>query len=328
MESQALIKIDIARRALAEATTVREVKDIRDKAEAVRIYLKQKEGCLEAQNNAADLKLRAERKIGWLLEPDREKRGGDQKSKLHDVTLKSLPDGISRIQSHRYQRIASVPEPVFEKHVATVKERGDELTTVGVLRVAKELDRQRIRKQAVRANIVADRRIDDLVFGGAKFGTIYADPPWPYDNQATRAATSNGYVGMTIDEICALPIKALAADDAHLHLWTTNGFLFDSLAVIQAWGFDYKSCFVWVKPQIGIGNYWRVAHEFLLLGVRGNCAFLDRAQRSWIEEDRTRKHSQKPRSVRRLIEKVSPGPRLELFAREQHEGWTVWGNEV
>jgi len=84
---------------------------------------------------------------------------------------------------------------------------------------------------------------------------------------------------------------------------------------------------VWVKDQMGIGNYWRVSHEFMLLGVRGECPFLDRSQMSWIKSPRTR-HSAKPEVVRKMVEKVSPGPRLELFGRRLANGWTVWGNQI
>lgn len=149
---------------------------------------------------------------------------------------------------------------------------------------------------------------------GMKFGTVYADPPWPYENQGTRAATSHHYGGMAVEDIAALPIAHLATENAHLHLWTTNAFLFEGKTILEAWGFEYKSCFVWTKPQLGIGNYWRLAHEFLLLGVRGSCPFLDRGQISWLHEPRG-PHSAKPERIRELVEKVSPGPRLELFAR-------------
>lgn len=169
--------------------------------------------------------------------------------------------------------------------------------------------------------------LQHLIDAGKKFGTIYADPPWQYGNQGTRAATHNFYETMQPAEIAALPIKVLAADDSHLHLWTTNAFLFESKAIMEAWGYEYKSVLVWVKPQMGIGNYWRVSHEFLLLGIRGQCPFLDRSQMSWIETSRL-EHSEKPNIFRRAIELVSPTPRLELFGRRIEEGWAVWGNEV
>lgn len=169
--------------------------------------------------------------------------------------------------------------------------------------------------------------LQTLIDRDMKFGTIYADPPWLYGNQGTRAATGNHYGGLSVQDIASLPVEALAADNAHLHLWTTNAFLFECKAIMEAWGFEYKSCLVWVKPQMGIGNYWRVSHEFLLLGIRGTCPFMNRSQMSWIQEPRTR-HSNKPEAVRGRIEKVSPGPRLELFGRRIAPGWVVWGNQI
>jgi N6-adenosine-specific RNA methylase IME4 len=119
----------------------------------------------------------------------------------------------------------------------------------------------------------------------------------------------------------------LASQDAHLHLWTTNAFLREALDLIGHWGFEYKGFMLWVKPQMGIGNYWRVSHEFLLLGTKGKCPFLDRGQMSWIQVERS-EHSKKPDVFRQTVEKVSPGPRIELFAREVHHGWTCHGNEI
>lgn len=166
-----------------------------------------------------------------------------------------------------------------------------------------------------------------LVNLGRKFSCIYADPPWQYGNQSTRAATGNHYPGMSINEIIALPIKELVADNAHLHLWTTNAFLFECQAIMKAWGFEYKSCFVWVKPQMGIGNYWRVSHEFMLFGLRGKSPFLNKSEKSWGEYKRNI-HSAKPEEIRKKIEIVSPGPFLELFGRRPVAGWTVWGNQI
>lgn len=111
---------------------------------------------------------------------------------------------------------------------------------------------------------------------------------------------------MTLEQICSEPVAQLAEKNAHLHLWTTNAFLREAFKVIDAWGFRYKSCFVWVKDRLGMGNYWRVSHEFLLLGVRGSLTFRDRTQPSWLKCPRTT-HSRKPWPVRVLIERVSPG---------------------
>lgn len=160
------------------------------------------------------------------------------------------------------------------------------------------------------------------------FGCVYADPPWQYGNQSTRAATDNHYGTMTIEDLCEMPVEELVADDAHLHLWTTNAFIQEAFQVIEAWGFEYRSMFIWVKPQMGIGNYWRVSHEIMLLGIRGNAKrFNDRSLKSWVEASRT-KHSAKPDCVRGMIEKASYGPYLELFGRKEVPGWTVFGNQI
>jgi len=162
-----------------------------------------------------------------------------------------------------------------------------------------------------------------------KFRTIYADPPWQYSNQGSRAATDNHYQTMPIADIAALPVRELAADVAQLHLWTTSAFMRDAFDIMVAWGFEYKSTLVWEKPQLGLGNYWRNCHEYLLLGTRGKAKFPDgqHAHRSVLRSDRL-KHSQKPEEFRQLVEKVGKAPRLELFGRRQAPGWVVWGNEV
>ncbi len=180
---------------------------------------------------------------------------------------------------------------------------------------------------SARPGIVRDLQL--LIDSGCQFPTIYADPPWSYSNTAARGAANNHYRTMTLQDICTEPVRELSASVAHLHLWTTNAFLREAFDVIEAWGFTYKSCLVWIKPQLGMGNYWRVSHEYLLLGVRGSMPFRDRGCRSWILERRT-VHSRKPYRVRQLIEQVSPGPYLELYGREEipQSQWTVYGNQV
>lgn len=188
----------------------------------------------------------------------------------------------------------------------------------------------KIAKQAAAVNgPVPDQAssLEAMVADGLKFGTIYADPPWSYYDQDTRSATDDVYPTMSLEEIAAMPVKQLAAERAHLHLWTTSTHLPYCFDVLKAWGFEYKSAFVWVKNQLGLGNYWRVGHEYLVLGVRGDLPFLDHSQPSWMQAART-KHSEKPEQVRQIIERVSPAPRLELFGRKQVSGWTVFGNQA
>lgn len=160
------------------------------------------------------------------------------------------------------------------------------------------------------------------------FGTILADPPWQYANGGTRGAAVSHYATMSAADLEDLPVRDLAAEDAHLHLWTTTSFLPEAMRLIAAWGFDYRSMYVWAKPgRFGMGNYWRVSHELLLFGKRGSAPFRCRSLRSWGEHRRGR-HSAKPEAIRDLVERASPGPYLELFGRRAVHGWTVWGNQV
>jgi N6-adenosine-specific RNA methylase IME4 len=120
-------------------------------------------------------------------------------------------------------------------------------------------------------SIVTD--LNELVRAGYTFPTVLADPPWRYSNTSSRGAAENHYPTMTLKQICDEPARQLVRAKAHLHLWTTNAFLEPAFEVVRAWGFEYKSCLIWAKPKIGMGNYWRVSHEFLLLGVRGDSDF-------------------------------------------------------
>ena len=135
--------------------------------------------------------------------------------------------------------------------------------------------------------------LESLARARTRFGCVLVDPPWRYGNQGTRASTDNHYDTLSVEEIAAMPVGELAAESSHLHLWTTNAFLFDAKGLMEDWGFTYKSMLVWVKPEMGLGNYWRVSHEFLLLGVRGRAPFRSKSHRSWFEESRA-EHSAKP----------------------------------
>jgi len=209
-------------------------------------------------------------------------------------------------------------------------ELGPETKRRDVVQLKETLRQQELRKTRGRRKRCTVADLDELVDAGKHFGCIYGDPPWPYDrNYANKMGSAHKfYSSMSLDEIKELPVSQLAAKSAQLHLWTTGSFLFEARDVLEAWGFEYKSSFVWVKPGVlGAGYYWRGSHEILLLGVRGSCPFRDRSHRSWVELPRSI-HSAKPPHVRKLIESVSPGPRLELFARATAPGWTTWGNEI
>jgi N6-adenosine-specific RNA methylase IME4 len=160
-----------------------------------------------------------------------------------------------------------------------------------------------------------------------RYRTILADPPWDTSNQRGRWSPARYYPLMTIGAISALPVGHLTAEDAHLWLWVTNADVFAQAAVMAAWGFSYRSCLTWIKPRFGLGPYLRNQTEHLLLGVRGRAPIQFRSQGSWFYAP-VQEHSHKPEEQYAIVERCSPGPYLELFARRTRPGWDAWGNEV
>jgi len=176
---------------------------------------------------------------------------------------------------------------------------------------------------------------------GRKFATILADPPWRFQNRTGKMAPEHRrlsrYETMTLDDIRALPVEGVAAETAHLYLWTPNALLPEALSVMEAWGFSYKSNLIWHKVRKdggsdgrGVGFYFRNVTEIILFGVRGKNARTREAGRRQVNmiETRKREHSRKPDEQFKLIEACSPGPYLEMFARGERRGWKVWGNQA
>ncbi len=176
---------------------------------------------------------------------------------------------------------------------------------------------------------------------GRKFATILADPPWRFQNSTGKVAPEHKrlarYPTMTLEDICALPVEGIAAETAHLYLWVPNALLPEGLEVMKAWGFKYKSNLIWHKVRKdggsdgrGVGFYFRNVTEVILFGVRGKNARTLQPGRSQVNvlQTRKREHSRKPDEQYGLIEACSPGPRLEMFARGERRGWSVWGNQA
>jgi N6-adenosine-specific RNA methylase IME4 len=193
------------------------------------------------------------------------------------------------------------------------------------------------------------------------YRVIYADPPWSYrvrSEKGENRAAKNHYDVMDLDAICALPVGALAAVDAHLFMWTTSPHLVESLQVLEAWGFAFSTvAFTWVKSSSkapsaifnhktlhwGMGHTTRANAEFVLYGRRGrpikhdnkgvhsvhiDHGCLEDYGDSSVHISNVREHSRKPKEIRRRIELLAPGPYIELFARERAEGWDAWGNQT
>lgn len=173
-----------------------------------------------------------------------------------------------------------------------------------------------------------------------KYSTILADPPWQFQNRTGKMAPEHKrlkrYETMKLKEIKELPIELLAQDKAHLYLWVPNALLQEGLDVMKAWGFTYKTNIIWHKVRKdgepdgrGVGFYFRNTTEILLFGIKGSMRTLDPG-RSQVNIIRTMKqeHSRKPDEQYDIIEKCSPGPYLELFARGSRKGWASWGDQA
>ena len=194
---------------------------------------------------------------------------------------------------------------------------------ISATEAARQINRERVR--------------DAKPLPDGKFRILYADPPWKYnDSRASLSgysatAADDHYPTMSVPELCALDVKALAADDAVLFCWATFPLLPDALEVVRAWGFRYKTSFVWAKGRPNFGHYHNASAELLLVCTRGSCTpDADRREDQVQQVERTGRHSAKPEDFRDLIERLyQHGERVELFRRgEAPDGWTVWGNEV
>lgn len=165
-----------------------------------------------------------------------------------------------------------------------------------------------------------------------KYRVIYADPPWKYNDKRDGHTTGaeDHYPTLSISELCALPVKKLAADDAVLFIWTTSPMLEVAFGVIKAWGFQYKSSFVWDKIAHNMGHYNSVRHEFLLVCTRGSCVPDNAKLFDSVQSIERTEHSRKPEAFREIIDTLyTAGRKIELFARGVvTDGWTAWGNEA
>ena len=181
-------------------------------------------------------------------------------------------------------------------------------------------------KRAEKAESIAKK----LDWPTDKFRVIYADPPWSYGNTQPDYQTEqrDHYPVMTLKDICDMPVKSIAMDDAVLFMWVTSPILEESFDVINAWGFKYKSSFVWDKIDHNMGHYNSVRHELLLIGVRGSCQpDVPKLFDSVVSEKRL-EHSAKPDSFRNIIDTIYPhGPRIELFSRKKLKGWKTYGHQ-
>lgn len=176
---------------------------------------------------------------------------------------------------------------------------------------------------------------------GKTYRTIYADPPWQFQNRTGKVAPEHKrlkrYETMSLDEIKQLPVSEAAGEKSHLYLWVPNALLPEGLEIMKAWGFEYKTNIIWEKVRTdgqpdgrGVGFYFRNVTEILLFGIHGKNNRTLQPGRSQVNLIRSmkREHSRKPDEIIPIIEACSSGPYLELFARGDRPGWDMWGNQA
>lgn len=325
---------DRMRAELINAHRIDEVKDIRDKAEALRKYAQQTGESLENRNMLAEIELRAIRRAGKLLiemkeNGEREGHGGNRKSNSSKTSLKLSDVGITYDQSSDWQAVAELPEDDFEQDIATAKAKKEELTIKHTTQKAKRAKKERKRQERREENRQKIETVPDPIQADARFATIVLDPPWDWGDegdvdQLGRARPT--YSTLSLNQLLELPVTNLADVDCHLYLWITNRSLPKGFALLEKWGFRYVTCLTWVKPWFGMGNYFRGQTEHILFGVKGSQPLKRKDVGTVFHAQRgPNGHSSKPTEFYDLVESCSPGPYLEMFSRNQRPGWCMWG---
>jgi N6-adenosine-specific RNA methylase IME4 len=330
-----LTKLSHAERLLAEVATVADATQLDSYAEAARVYAKQAKLGTEAINHATHIKVRAQRRLADVV-GEGQARGEIATQKDAGRPPKEIPsecEGFSErpatfaelgLDSGRVAEARLLRDAYTEEALAERIEEANQQD--------RELSRKTLLMEARRLQNKAERQDPGPLPEGI-YRVFYADPPWQYKSggMPQYGSAEVHYPDMGLEELRALPVKEHAANDAVLFLWVTSPMLPDAFPLLEAWGFTYKTSFVWNKARHNYGHYSSVRHEFLLLATRGSCLPENDTLFESIQTiERTLKHSEKPKEFRNIIDTMYPtGARIELFARGAlPQAWEAWGNEL
>jgi N6-adenosine-specific RNA methylase IME4 len=354
----ALPLYNTARRALAEVVSIDEVKEIRNKAVAMKVYAEQAKD-RQLIEGAIEVQMRAERRAGELLREMGKNRGGAEKGvgrrgvnnavasndRVPPAKLSDL--GITKTQSSRWQRLASIDVNVFEGVIADTRDKVARAQRNAVREIEIDAERAAYRSRTNEGGTAED--LEALAARGFRAGVICPDFPWEFEawsRKGKQRSAERYYETWPLERIFAFApiIGRLAAPDCALLLWTVWSQLPGALEVITACGFEYKTVgFCWVKTTRNAkvitldGNGLHTGqslsgteanNEICLLAKRGSPLRLAKDVHQVVIAPVGEQHSAKPDEIYRRIERLYPGPYLELFARKPRAGWTVWGNEI
>ena len=313
-------RLGFLRASLAEASDDFARTQVRDFARAVKeaaVILNYQDIVIQASELIQD----AERTIDKATPPQQGKRTDIDNFVIRDHEVDEQP--VSPDTRRQIRRAHNISDEEYEQVKEEYREKQEPITRAALIRKGKE--KRNAENAAVREILTAE----PVPIPDGLFDVIYADPPWAFDQSI---ATTPGrdvlahYPTMTTDDICRMEIPA--ADDAALFMWTPASHMPQALEAMYAWGFDYKTELIWVKPSIGMGHWLRLRHEPMLIGIRGTMPIDKSVSRESVVEAPRGKHSEKPVEVYELIERMFPGRRyLELFSRKQRERWEGYGYE-
>ena len=315
-EPRELVLLTEATRTLAQATTIDEVRDLRDKATAVKAYIQKAQLGQQLLIDAATFRLRAERRLGEMLASLELANAASGNQHTNHQSQSVTPGGstllrdlgVSKKDSSRSQQIAGLRDDVFERYLAESTAAGRQPTFAGLLRLQKKEPTDSVSgKPASVLPSTRSKLLADITAMGKPFATVYAAPPW---SQFGDDESSSSF---SLSDMLAEPVSEVCESDSHLHIRTDIVHLSDAIQLMHGWGFRYRSCLVFLRPEMEEGQFWQHANQFLLLGTRGRLPFSDLNQPSWIECEWSDDGS-RPDGIHALIEAVSPPSYLQLFA--------------
>lgn len=224
---------------------------------------------------------------------------------------------------HQVAKVLDVPDSTLRSQMKTIRENRE--------KESRESRTGSAATKAKRAAVAAKTSSKGVTkASGKKYRIIYADPPWDYGAHAQpdyHTEQRDHYAVMTIEQICAEPVREWIEDDAILFLWVTSPILEKSFQVVRAWGFEYKATFIWDKIKHNMGHYNSVRHEILLICTKGACQPDKKELFDSVQSIERSKHSAKPPEFFDIIETLyTHGRRLEMYGRRKRDGWDAYGH--
>jgi len=261
---------------------------------------------------------------------EKQKEAGKLKQKSAEAPIETRKE-VANVANVSYDTIAKVKviEAKAPEEVKAKLQTGEVSINQAYKEIKKEEKKEEIekRREEIRESLV----LYELKATEKKYRIIYADPPWKYGNAMPEYVTEpqDYYSLMSTDDICKMPVKDITEQNAVLFMWTTSPHLPEALDVVKAWGFTYKTTFIWDKIKHNMGHYNSVRHEILLVCTKGACTPDVKKLFDSVQSIERTEHSKKPEQFREIIETLYTfGNRIELFARKAPNGWDVFGNQI